>query len=109
MVALMADYVPPLTAFLDPPANEPPNWGKEIVTEVKGTSDGRTLTYRLGTLTVKGALPTGVAPSIAAQWLADGRIEPGVHPPELALIPEPFFKELEKRGIPTQVTVTEFI
>ena len=50
--------------------------------------DGKTLTYRLGTLTVKGALPTGVAPSIAAQWLAEGRIEPGVYPPEIALDPE---------------------
>ena len=61
------------------------------------------------TLTVKGALPTGVAPSIAAQWLADGRIEPGVYPPEIAFVPEQFFKEFEKRGILTKVTVTEFI
>ena len=109
MGALMADYVPPLTAFLDPPPDESSNWAKEIVTEVKGTSNGRTLTYRLGTLTLKGALPTGVAPSIAAQWLAAGRIEPGVYPPELALVSEDFFKEIEKRGILTKVTVTEFI
>ena len=77
--------------------------------KVKGTHQGKEITYRLGTLTVKGALPTGVAPSIAAQWLAQGRIEPGVHPPELALEPEPFFRELEARGIPTQVSTTEFI
>jgi saccharopine dehydrogenase-like NADP-dependent oxidoreductase len=109
MVTLMAKYVPPLLSFLAPPANEPPNWTKEIVTEVKGTRQGKNITYRLGTLTVKGALPTGVAPSIAAQWLAQGRIGPGVHPPEIALEPEPFFKELEARGIPTQVSTTEFI
>jgi saccharopine dehydrogenase (NAD+, L-lysine-forming) len=109
MVALMSDYVPPLKAFLDPPPDEPSNWAKEIVTEVKGTSGGRTLTYRLGTLTLKGAYPTGVAPSIAAQWLTDGRIEPGVYPPELALDPEDFFREFDKRGIPTKVTMTEFI
>jgi saccharopine dehydrogenase-like NADP-dependent oxidoreductase len=109
MVNLMSGYVPPLATFLDPPPDEPSNWAKEIVTEVKGTSDGRTLTYRLGTLTVKGALPTGVAPSIAAQWLADGRVEPGVYPPEIALEPESFFKELEARGILTKVTVTEFV
>jgi saccharopine dehydrogenase-like NADP-dependent oxidoreductase len=67
------------------------------------------VTYRLGTLTVKGALPTGVAPSIAAQWLAQGRIQPGVYPPEMALEPEAFFRELGDRGIRTQVTVTEDI
>jgi saccharopine dehydrogenase-like NADP-dependent oxidoreductase len=109
LVALMSGYVPPIASFLEPPKNEPPNWAKEIVTEVRGARHGKTVTYRLGTLTVKGALPTGVAPSIAAQWLAQGRIQPGVHPPEIALEPETFFKELEERGIRTQVTVTEYI
>jgi hypothetical protein len=33
-------------------------------------------------------------------------VAPGVYPPEAALDPEPFFKELEKREIFTQVTVT---
>lgn len=109
MLALLGKYVPPITSFLEPPKNRPPDWTKEIVTVVKGLRLGRPVTYRLGTLTVKGALPTGVAPSIVAQWLAEGRVPPGVFPPEVALEPEPFFKELEKRGIPTQVTVTEFI
>jgi saccharopine dehydrogenase-like NADP-dependent oxidoreductase len=107
LVTLMSDYVPPLTSFLEPPANQPPDWTKEIVTEVRGTRKGKTLTYRLGTLTVKGALPTGVVPSIVAQWLAGGRIQPGVYPPERALDPKPFFKELDQRGIVTQVTVTK--
>jgi saccharopine dehydrogenase-like NADP-dependent oxidoreductase len=109
MVAMMASYVPPITSFLEPPKNQPPNWTKEIVTEVRGTHDGQMVTYRLGTLTVKGALPTGVAPSIAAQWLAQGRMQPGVYPPEVAFDPIPFFKDLETRGIPTQVTVTESV
>lgn len=109
LVTLMSDYVPPITSFLEPPKNEPPDWTKEIVTEVKGTRYGRTVTYRLGTLTVKGALPTGIAPSIVAQWLAEGHVEPGVYPPEVALEPDRFFAELDDRGIPTQVTVTEFL
>jgi saccharopine dehydrogenase-like NADP-dependent oxidoreductase len=109
MVALMADHVPPIESFLELPRNEPPDWTKEIVTEVRGTRKGKCVTYRLGTLTLKGSLPTGVAPSITSQWLAGGRIEPGVLPPEVALEPEPFFKELDERGIPTQVTVSEFI
>lgn len=109
MVAMMGDYVPPITDFLAPPAKEPPDWVKEIVTEVKGTKDGKTVTYRLGTLTCKGALPTGAAPARAAVWMAQGRVGPGVHPPELALDPVPFFKELENRDIFTRVSVTEFV
>jgi len=109
MDALLAGYVPPMESFLEPPQNQPPDWTKEIVTEIRGTRFGKPLTYRLGTLTVKGSLPTGVAPSIAAQWLAEGRVEPGVYPPEIALDPEAFFQELNKRGIPTHVTVNEFL
>ncbi|MEJ2211602.1 MAG: saccharopine dehydrogenase C-terminal domain-containing protein, partial [Anaerolineae bacterium] len=109
MVALMGGYVPPITSFLAPPQNEPPDWSKEIVTEVRGSRYGQPVTYRLGTLTLKGALPTGVAPSIAAQFLAGGEVEPGVHPPEMALEPEPFFRQLAQRGIRTQVTVTEML
>jgi saccharopine dehydrogenase-like NADP-dependent oxidoreductase len=109
MVALMGSYVPPITDFLNPPANRPPNWTKEIVTEVKGTRGGKDVVYRLGTLTCKGALPTGVAPARAAIWLAAGKVQPGVHPPELALDPAPFLKELENRDIYTQVSVSEFL
>lgn len=107
LVAMMSGYVPPITEFLAPPKTQPPDWVKEIVTEIRGTKDGKTVTYRLGTLTCKGALPTGVAPARAAIWMAEGRVEPGVHPPEIALEPEPFFKELEQREIYTQVSVKE--
>ena len=109
LVAMMSQYVPPITDFLAPPKNQPPDWAKEIVTEVRGTKDGKSLTYRLGTLTCKGALPTGVAPARTAIWLAEGRIPPGVYPPEAVIEPEPFFKELEEREIYTQVSVTEFL
>lgn len=109
LVALMSGYVPPITDFLAPPKNRPPDWTKEIVTEVRGIKDGQEMTYRLGTLTCKGALPTGVAPARAAIWLAEGRIPPGVHPPEAVLDPVPFFKELEQREIYTRVSVTEFL
>jgi len=109
LVAMMGGYVPPITDFLAPPTQQPPEWVKEIVTEVKGTRDGKTVTYRLGTLTCKGALPTGVAPARAAVWLAQGRVQPGVYPPELALDPAPFFKELESRDIYTRVSVTEML
>ena len=106
MVAMLSNYVPPITEFLAPAKNQPPDWVKEIVTEVNGTKDGKEIVYRLGTLTCKGALPTGVTPAIAAIWLAEGRVPQGVHAPEAVLEPEPFFKELEKREIYTRVTVT---
>jgi saccharopine dehydrogenase-like NADP-dependent oxidoreductase len=109
LVALMSGYVPPITDFLAPPKASPPDWAKEIVTEVRGTKGGKPVTYRVGTLTCKGALPTGVAPARATIWLAEGRVPPGVHPPEAVLDPEPFFKELERREIYTQVAVTEFL
>ncbi|MBN1955752.1 MAG: saccharopine dehydrogenase NADP-binding domain-containing protein [Anaerolineae bacterium] len=106
LVTMMEAYVPPVTDFLAPAKSQPPDWGKEIVTEVRGKKDGRDVVYRLGTLTCKGALPTGVAPARAAIWLAEGRIPPGVHPPEAVIAPEPFFHELEGREIYTQVSVT---
>lgn len=109
MVSMLSGYVPPITDFLAPPKNQPPDWGKEIVTEIHGTKDGKEVTYRLGTLTCKGALPTGLAPAIAAIWLAEGRVNPGVYPPEASLDPEPFFKELEKHQVFTQVTVSQMI
>jgi len=107
LVELMAGYVPDVADLLAPPTNEPPDWTKEIVTEVRGTKDGKELTYRLGTVTVKGALPTGVLPARAAIWLAEGRIPAGVYPPEQAIDPVPFFKEVENRDIYTNVSVTE--
>jgi len=109
MVTLMNRYVPSTTSFLEPPTQQPPNWVKEIVTEVKGTKDGRTVIYRLGTLTVKSPLPTGAVPARGAVWQALGRVPAGVHPPEVAFDPAAFLKELEERDIYTQVTVTEML
>jgi saccharopine dehydrogenase-like NADP-dependent oxidoreductase len=109
MVAMLSGYVPSVTDLLAPLKNQPPDWTKEIVTEIKGLKDGEEMTYRIGTLTCKGALPTGAAPAIAAIWLAEGKLEPGVYPPEACLDPEPFFKELEEFDIITRATVTKKI
>ena len=107
LVTLLADYIPPLDAFVQEPA-DPTHWTKEIVTEIRGTKDGQPQTYRVGTLTPIGSLPTGVAPSIATQWLAAGRVPgPGVFAPEVALDPLLFFEALAERGIVTRVSLTE--
>lgn len=109
LVTLLADYIPALDAFVQEPAGRT-HWTKEIVTEVRGTKHGREFTYRLGTLTPDGSRPTGVAPSIMAQWLAAGRVPgPGVFPAEAVVDPLPFFEALKKRNIPTQVSVTEWV
>jgi len=76
---------------------------------VRGRKDGQEIQYQVRTLTCKSALPTGVAPAIAAIWLSQGRIPPGVHAPEGAIDPEPFFEELKQRQIYTQVSVTEML
>ncbi len=106
LVKLMALYTPPLDAFIAEAADVT-HWKKEIVTEVTGTQNGKQVTYRLGTLTAIGSRPTGVAPAITAHWLAAGRIpQAGVFPSEAAIEPEPFFAELTRRDIHTQVSVT---
>lgn len=109
LVVLMSEYVPSIGDFLGPSKARPPDWVKEIFTEVRGAKGGKMVTYRLGTLTCKEALPTGVAPARAAIWLADHRIPADLHPPEIALDVEPFFKELEEREICTQVSLTESV
>jgi saccharopine dehydrogenase (NAD+, L-lysine-forming) len=107
LVKLMAPYTPSLDVFMAEPA-DPTDWKKEIVTEVSGTQDGGRVTYRLGTLTAVGSRPTGVAPAIIAHWLASGHIwGAGVFPSEAVVDPEPFFAELAKRDIYTQVSVTQ--
>ena len=107
LVALMSGYVPEPADLLAPPSHGPPDWTKEIVTEGRGRKDGEPVTYRLGTVTVKGVVPTGVVPARAAIWLAQGRIPAGVHPPERAIDPVPFLKELENRDIYTNVSLTK--
>jgi saccharopine dehydrogenase (NAD+, L-lysine-forming) len=109
MESLLSGYVHSVTDLLAPPTAKPPDWTKEIVTVIRGTKNGKEVSYRLGTLTCKGALPTGVAPAIAAVWLAEGRIDSGVYAPEAALDPEPFFKELEQREIYTKVSVSHMV
>ena len=109
MITMLSSYVPPIESFLEASKNKPPDWVKEIVTETKGSKNGKEMTFRLGTLTCKGALPTGVAPAIASIWLAEGRVEPGVHPPEACLDPQTFFNELEKREIFTKVTISHYL
>ncbi len=76
--------------------------------DVAGLKAGRKTLVRLETTVFSdkrwqvscGALDTGVPPSIVAQMILSGAIDQkGVLPPEVAVDPQPFFKELAKRNI----------
>jgi lysine 6-dehydrogenase len=96
------------------PTREPAGY-KDMAVEVKGTRGGQPVVVRVDVESWArpawqasgGNLLTGVAPSIVAQWLADGTIQKrGTLPPELAVPTLPFFAALEQRGIVTTVTET---
>src|SRR5207302_1893416 len=72
-----------------------------------GERDGNPVTLRYEAVTWPhkkwnvggGVVDTGVPPSIAAQWMLEGRTKgPGVLPPEIAIEPVAYFTELSARG-----------
>ncbi|MBI4257665.1 MAG: saccharopine dehydrogenase NADP-binding domain-containing protein [Thaumarchaeota archaeon] len=76
--------------------------------ELYGEIDGRSTILRYDAITGPnekwkvggGTVDTGVPPSIASQWLANGQIKiKGAVPPESCIDPLPYFAELGKRGI----------
>lgn len=88
---------------------------KDMAVEVHGTRDGQPVVVRVDVESWArpewqvsgGNLVTGVAPSIVAQWLADGTIsERGVLAPEIGVPARPFFKALEQRGVRTTISET---
>ncbi len=88
---------------------------KDIATVARGTKDGEEVVVRLDTTAWPhprwkisgGTVLVAAPPSIIAQWIGEGRIQQvGVLPPEQVVDPLPFFRELEKRGARTEVTVT---
>lgn len=74
--------------------------------EVEGRKDNETVRLKYDAITFPhkrwniggGTVDTGVPPSIAAQWIASGKIGlKGVVPPELCVDPLPYFRELNLR------------
>src|SRR5262245_19163715 len=96
------------------PPRDPQGY-KDNAIEVKGTRGGQPVVVRVDVeawpkpewKVSGGGVVTGVAPSIVAQWLADGTIrERGVLPPEIGVPALPFFEAIERRGITTSITET---
>ncbi len=99
VLASVVDSVPKTEAELDVDVQR---------VELYGDIDGRPTTLKYDAITAPnekwkiggGTVDTGVPPSIAAQWLANGRIDTrGVAPPESCIDPLPYFSELSRRGI----------
>ncbi|HXF73922.1 MAG TPA: saccharopine dehydrogenase C-terminal domain-containing protein [Actinomycetota bacterium] len=54
-----------------------------------------------------GAFGTALPIAIAARWMAEGRVEPGVHPPETAFDPVAFVAECEREGVRVSTELRE--
>ncbi|MFQ5877424.1 MAG: saccharopine dehydrogenase family protein [Acidobacteriota bacterium] len=89
---------------------------KEIVTEVRGTKGGRAVTGRVETSAWPhetwgvsgGTMLVASPPAIVARRLARGEMRgEGVRPPERAVEPGPFFRELAARGASTTLAIAE--
>ncbi len=100
-----------------PASRENPVWAYGLVVQVTGERNGRRVvaTYRnhhppQETWGGPSAYfkNVGIPLSVSAQLIAGGQATAkGVVPPEQALPTEPFFRELEKRGITVEETIVE--
>ncbi len=95
---------------------EPPQHAgfKDIATVAEGMRDGEPVRLRLDTTAwpskelqvAGGTVVVGSPAAIIARWLGSGKLSrPGVHPPETAVAPQPFYDDLAKRGVQTALTV----
>jgi saccharopine dehydrogenase-like NADP-dependent oxidoreductase len=83
-----------------------------LVVEAKGTLGGRPARFR-GMATFRptpegigaGPFGTSIPLAVAARWLAEGRVPPGVHPPETAFRADEFLQALEGEGVELSLTV----
>jgi saccharopine dehydrogenase-like NADP-dependent oxidoreductase len=94
---------------------EPPQHAgfKDIATVAEGTRNGEPVRLRMDTTAwpskelqvAGGTVVVGSPAAIIARWLGSGKItKPGVHPPETAVPPQPFYEELARRGVQTALT-----
>jgi saccharopine dehydrogenase-like NADP-dependent oxidoreductase len=97
------------------PEPEGPPADVEIVEVlVEGTKDGRPARFT-GTVTLRpsleglsaGAFGTALPIVVAARWMAEGRVPPGVHPPENAVGADAFLEALAAEGIEVRLAVEE--
>lgn len=87
-------------------ADGEPSDREVIDVRVAGSSGGTPATYRsLASFEPSpeglsaGAFGTAIPIATTVRWLAEGRVPPGVHPPETALDPAAFVADLEREGV----------
>ena len=87
-------------------ADGEPSDREVIDVRVAGSSGGSPATYRsLASLEPSpeglsaGAFGTAIPIATTARWLAEGRVPPGVNPPETAFDPAAFVADLEREGV----------
>ena len=87
-------------------ADGEPSDREVIDVRVAGSSGGAPATYRsLASFEPSpeglsaGAFGTAIPIATTVRWLAEGRVPPGVHPPETAFDPAAFVAELEREGV----------
>lgn len=83
-----------------------PNDVEFLDVRVAGSKDGRPAEHRaLARFAPSpeglsaGAFGTAIPIALTARWMAEGRVAPGVHPPETAFDPEAFVAELGAEGV----------
>jgi saccharopine dehydrogenase (NAD+, L-lysine-forming) len=105
-----------LTALLDrlPSSDAQPNDVEYLDVRVAGTREGSPATVRaLARFDPSpeglsaGAFGTAIPIAVAVRWMADGRVEPGVHPPETAFDAAAFVEALEAKGVTFSIEVME--
>ncbi len=97
-----------------PPSEGPPEDTEALVVEATGPLRGRPAAF-VGTVLLRptpegidaGAFGTAIPIATAARWLAEGRVPPGVHPPETALPATEFLAALAEEGAEVTVSVSE--
>jgi hypothetical protein len=89
-----------------PAAEGVPNDVEFLDVRVEGEKDGEPATHRaLARLEPSreglsaGAFGTAIPIAVTARWMAEGRVAPGVHPPEVAFDAEAFIADLEAEGV----------
>jgi saccharopine dehydrogenase (NAD+, L-lysine-forming) len=87
-------------------ADGEPSDREVIDVRVAGSSGGAPATYRsLASFEPSpeglsaGAFGTAIPIATTVRWLAEGRVPPGVHPPETAFEPAAFVADLEREGV----------
>ena len=97
-----------------PVSDDAPEDVEAVDVIVAGTRDGRPATFTgttlfrpapegIGAGTFGTALPIGVS----ARWQADGRVPPGVHPPETAFDAMAFLAEVAAEGVEVRMRLEE--